>query len=187
MTDSKATGLSNVTLIGSFKLNTYCSLLKREYSWFEEQKNKRILSILPVFELAKKIAAKQQISDADALEIVQKLDEVQHQALLMSFTEEIADIQSKAYSESDFNADVVSMILESRLAKKVREDVYASIKEEFDIDINPEKGWLPEYTEQLPMTLIEEICAFVASEKSGLAKTEPTSTEEPTLGKSLEG
>ena len=100
MNNSKvsATGLPECVEIGIFKLKSYGSLLKRELSWFESQSNQRIKSILPVFELAKKIAADRKIEEEEALSIVQHLDEPENKGLLMSYTSEIADIQKNAYS-----------------------------------------------------------------------------------------
>ena len=185
MNNSKisATGLPESVDIGIFKLKSYGSLLKRELSWFESQSNQRIKSILPVFELAKKIAADRKIEEEEALSIVQHLDEPENKGLLMSYTSEIADIQKNAYSESDFNGDITTMVIQSRVSKKSLSESHESLIERYDIEIGVDGIWKPEYTEQLPMVLIESICEFILRERNGEKPSDNSDEEVPTLGK----
>ena len=176
-----ATGLPEIVEISLFKFKSYGSLLKRELSWFEDQSNQRIKSILPVFELAKKIAVDKKIDESEALSIVQHLDEPENQGLLMSYTSEIANIQKNAYSESDFNADITTMVIQSRVAKKVLFEVGQSLIDNYDIELT-EEGWKSENTEHLPMSVIDSICEFILRERSD-DKAENTTEEVPTLGK----
>ena len=185
MTKSKsisATGLPGIVDIGIFKFKTYGSLLKKELSWFEDQSNQRIKSILPVFELAKRIAVDKGIEESEALSIVQHLDEPENQGLLMSYTSEIADIQKNAYSESDFNADITTMVIQSRVSKTVLTEVGQSLIDNYDIELT-EECWKAEYTEQLPMSFIDSVCEFILKERVG-DKAENSSEDVPTLGKS---
>ena len=184
MNNSKvsATGQPESVEIGIFKLKSYGSLLKRELSWFESQSNQRIKSILPVFELAKKIAVDRTITEEEALSIVQHLDEPENKGLLMSYTNEIADIQKNAYSESSFNGDICTMVLGSRVTKKSLSESHESLMENYDIEVGVDGVWKPEYTEALPVSLIESICDFILRERNG-EKPESSSEESvPTLG-----
>ena len=178
-----ATGLPEIVDVGLFKFKSYGSLLKKELSWFEDQSNQRIKSILPVFELAKKIAVDKKIEESEALSIVQHLDKPENQGLLMSYTSEIADIQKNAYSESSFNADIATMAINSRMSKKALSESHETLVENYDIDIPVDGLWQSEYTENLPVSLIDSICEFILKERVG-DKTESNSAEIPTLGKS---
>ena len=177
-----ATGQPESVEIGIFKLKSYGSLLKRELSWFESQSNQRIKSILPVFELAKKIAVDRSITEEEALNIVQHLDEPENKGLLMMYTFEIAEIQKNAYSESDFNGDICTMVIQSRVAKKLLSESHESLIENYDIEIGVDGVWTSQHTEALPISLIDEICGFILRERNG-EKPESSSEESvPTLG-----
>ena len=176
-----ATGQPESVEIGIFKLKSYGSLLKRELSWFESQSNQRIKSILPVFELAKKIAVDRSITEEEALSIVQHLDEPENKGLLMMYTFEIADIQNNAYSESSFNADITTMVIQSRVSKKSLSESHESLIEIYDIEVGVDAVWTSQHTEALPISLIDEICGFILRERNG-EKPESTTEEVPTLG-----
>jgi len=185
MNNSKvsATGQPESVEIGIFKLKSYGSLLKRELSWFESQSNQRIKSILPVFELAKKIAADRKIEEEEALDIVQHLDEPENKGLLMSYTSEIADIQKNAYSENAFNGDITTMVIQSRVSKKSLSESHESLIERYDIEIGVDGVWTSQHTEALPVSLIESICEFILRERNGEKLESTTEESVPTLGK----
>lgn len=180
-----ATGQPTTTQIGIFPLKTYGSLIKRELKWFEDQANDRINSILPLYKLAKKIALADGISDDVALSIVQNLGEPENQHYAFTYLEDLSEIQRQKISESDFNSDIVTMFLQSRIPSSKLTLITQDLFDYYDIEINPDKGWQSEYTEHLPMSVIDDIVEFVLVEKDRLNPkgTTEVSDEVVTLGK----
>lgn len=178
-----ATGKPNIVEIAVFKLKSYGSLLKRELSWFEEVATNRINAVLPLYKLAKKISQDKNISEDEALIIVKNLDDSQYENILYAYSEDLAAIKSNTYSETDFNADIATMFLQSRVSTSVLSEVAEQLFEDYGVEYNPELGWTTEDTENLPMGVIEEICQFVMDEKDRKVTLIQEADTEITLGK----
>lgn len=185
-----ATGKPTITDIGIFPFKTYGSLIKRELQWFEDESNSRINSMLPIYNLAKLIAKDYEITDGEALDIVENLGEAENKEYAFKYMNELAEIQSKKYSSSNFDADVATMAICSRLKASSLSSISQDLFDYYDIEIDVEKGWQDKNTSDLPMQTIEDIVEFVMSERKRMTpepeKTEPTEPVEDvpvTLGK----
>lgn len=181
-TPVSATGKPTITIIGSFQLKTYGSLLKRELTWFETQANNRIKSVLPIYELAKKLATDKDISEEEALYIVKNLSDSANENVLFSYSEDIAAIQASTYSDSTFNADICTMVINSRCSATSLESIAEDLFDYYGVEYNPSDGWTTEDTDNLPTKLIEDICVFTLAEKDRNT-TASTPGEVVTLGK----
>ena len=74
---------------------------------------------------------------------------------------------------------IVSRIPSSKLAL-ISEDLY----EHYGIEFDAGKGWIPEYTEALPMSVIDSIVKFVSDERAGISEGNSEGSDEVvTLGK----
>ena len=180
-----ATGQPTLTQIGIFPIKTYGSLIKRELKWFESQANDRINSILPLYKLAKKIAVDDGISEDVALAIVQNLGDEDNKHYAFKYLEDLTEIQRQKVSESDFNSEIVTMFLQSRIPASKLTLISQDLFDYYDIEVNPDKGWTSKDTENLPMSVIDNIVEFVLVEKDRLTpkgKGE-VSDEIVTLGK----
>lgn len=182
-TKHSATGKPTITKLGIFPFKTYGSLTKRELKWFEDQANQRINSVLPLYKLAKKIAVDENIKDDEALLIVQNLGIEENKKYAFTYLEDLSVIQKNTYSESDFKADIVTMFIKSRITTPKLLGILQDLVEYYDIEFDPEIGWVDYYTESLTETLIDEINEFVLLEKSHLTSSDSTSDTEVTLGK----
>lgn len=179
-----ATGKPSVTTIDIFPFKTYGSLIKRELKWFEDESSQRINSILPLYKLAKKIAKDDDISEPEALTIVQNLGEEENKSYAFRYLEDLNEIQKNKYSESDFDGDIATMFIVSRIPSSklalISEDLY----EYYEIEFDAGKGWTSEYTEALPMSVIDDIVRFVSDERAGISRGNSEGSDEVvTLGK----
>lgn len=183
-TSISATGKPVTTTIDVFNFKTYGSLIKRELKWFENESRKRINSILPLYKLAKKIAKADDISEPEALAIVQNLAEAENQHYAFTYLEDLNEIQNNKYSESDFDGDIATMFIISRIPSSKLALISEDLFECYAIEYDANKGWMPEYTEALPMSVINDIVRFVSDERSGISASDSKgSDEEVTLGK----
>lgn len=182
-TQRSATGKPTITEIGIFPFKTYGSLIKRELKWFEDQSNQRIKSILPLYKLAKKIAVDDQVTEDEALVIVQSLEDPKYVKYTFKYLEDLGEIQKNNYSKSDFNADICTMFIQSRIPSSKLVSITQDLFDYYDIQFDPEIGWTEFYTESLPEDLIDEITEFVMLEKSKLTSDDSKADTEVTLGK----
>lgn len=179
-----ATGRPSITEIGKLPFKTYGSLIKREVKWFEDQANNKINSLLPLYRLAKKIAVDDNISDTEALTIVRNLGDEAYQDYAFRYLEDLGEIQKNKYSDSDFDGDIVTMVIQSRIPKVTLVSLSEMLFEHYDIQLDVDKGWLPDYTENLPMSVIDDIVRFVSDEKNRVSTDEDLGSDtEVTLGK----
>lgn len=162
------------------------SLLQREVEWFESRSDSRIRSIRDILELAKKISKDTGLSEDEALEKVQDLENPENKNLLMLYAEQLDEIKANSYTETHFKRDVAVMVLNSRVPKKWLKDNVNLFSEAFDLELDSEE---PEFTsekaELLPTKLINAICEFCTNEKLEWAEPEtPVNQEEApeTLG-----
>jgi hypothetical protein len=179
-----ATGKPFEVLIESFKFKAFGSLLKRELLWFENKANERINAVLPLYELAKKISIDKDISEETALAIVKSLDDPQYENILFAYSSDLAKIQQNTYSETEFNSDIATMMIGSRVSVAALNDKAEELYSYYGISYNPETGWTADDTDGLPMGVIEEICEFALKEKDRLTvNSGVVSDEVVTLGK----
>lgn len=183
-TPISATGKPGLAKIDIFPFKTYGSLIKRELKWFEDESSQRINSILPLYKLAKKIAKNDNISEPEALAIVQNLGEAENQHYAFTYLEDLNEIQKNKYSESDFDGDIATMFIVSRIPSSklalISEDLY----EYYEIEFDAAKGWTSKDTEALPMSVINDIVKFVSDERAGISRSSSEGSDtEVTLGK----
>lgn len=179
-----ATGTPSITTIDVFPFKTYGSLIKRELKWFENESKQRINSILPLYKLAKKIAKDYEISEQEALELVNNLGAQENQHYAFEYLEDLKEIQQHKYSESDFDGDIATMFIISRIPSAKLALISEALYEYYEIEYDANKGWTSEYTEALPMSVIDEIVMFVSDERTGMSKIDSNGSDEiVTLGK----
>ena len=179
-----ATGKPVTTAINIFPFKTYGSLIKRELKWFESQSSQRINSILPLYKLAKKLAKDYDISEPEALTIVQNLGEDENKSYAFRYLEDLNEIQKNKYSESDFDGDIATMFIVSRIPSSKLALISESLYEYYEIEFDASKGWTSEYTEALPMSVIDDIVKFVSDERVGISSPSSEGSDDVvTLGK----
>ena len=171
-----ATSKPVTTEINIFPFKTYGSLIKRELKWFESQSSQRINSILPLYKLAKKLAKDYEISEPEALTIVQNLGEDENKSYAFRYLEDLNEIQKNKYSESDFDGDIATMFIISRIPSSKLALISESLYEYYEIEFDAGKGWTSEYTEALPMSVIDDIVKFVSDERAGISSSSSSSS-----------
>lgn len=174
MKNSKAFGISEKVYVSGFELKKLGSLKQGEIEWFDTESNKRLESLLPIYELATRVCnesetvLKQAIDGETALGLVQAVGDADlYQLFLLNYSKDLLVVKEKSYSETVFQRNVVTMFLRSRVNKKFLVEKYEEINDYFDIEIDPSKPeWKDEYTGSLPLATINEIIEFVTGERT---------------------
>ena len=185
---SQFNGFGNIEKVNvsGFELRKFGSLRQGELEWFDNQSKKRLSSLVPIYKLAATIASDMVIEEEVALGLIQGIgDNELYQKILLGYSTELFAAKEQTYSETDFQRDVCTMMLQSRLSKSYLRDNAAAINEFLEIDIdavNPQ--WTTEFTANLPLTLVAEIIEFTTNERTEwVTETVKADEEKVTLGK----
>jgi hypothetical protein len=168
MKNSKAFGTSEKVYVEGFEFKKLGSLKQFEIEWFDTESNNRLKSLLPIYELAAKVAKEFDIEDEIALALVQGVgDQDLYQQFLLKYSADLLNVKTQSYTETIFQRNVCTMIIKSRVSKKFLADNFEELNDCFDLDIDPSSPeWKDEYTGYLPLRTINEIIEFVTGERT---------------------
>ena len=173
--------------VSGFQFRKFGSLRQGEIEWFDNQSNKRLESLIPIYKLAEIISKDLEIADDVALGLIQGVgDNDLYQKVLLRYSTELLNVKKQSYTETDFQRDVCTMMLVSRVSKSFLRDNAESINEFFEIEIDVANPvWKTEFTNSLPLTLVAEIIEFTTNERTEWVtdKTKEDEEEVVSLGK----
>ena len=142
--------------VGGFEFRKFGSLRQGEIEWFDKQSNLRLASLLPIYELAQRVSKELEIPDTVALAAIQgEGDPDVYSKVMLTYAKELLDVKDKAYTETDFQSAVVTMMLQTRVAKSFLAANAEALNEYFDIAIDQSQPeWKAEYSKNLPLQTI---------------------------------
>lgn len=175
-----AFGEPEVVFIGGLPFTKEGSLLQGEDEWFQYQSDRKLSSLQPIYQLADDIAKEFNIEDSQALELVQGVgDNDLYQKVLLKFFQQLLDAKNQAYTETDFQRETCTMMIQSRVDPEYLSANVAQINRKLKINLdaaNPQ--WTNDMTRRLSSKTIREIIQFTTNEKTEWTLVTPADSEE---------
>lgn len=165
---SNAFGKIEKVTVSGFEFRKFGSLRQVEIEWFDKQSNLRLASLLPIYELAQRVSKELEIPDTAALAAIQgEGDPEQYSKVMLTYAKELLAVKDQAYTETDFQNAVCTMMLQNRVSKSFLANNTESINEFFEVVIDPANPeWKAEYSKNLPLSTIAEIIEFTTNERT---------------------
>lgn len=160
--------------IGPFRLPIYRDLVPGEARRLEEIGRKTNVSTYKSLQLAKRIAKDKNITVKEAVELLGKADEPEHQDLVMDYVAELEEIEQSQVSPTAQRIAFVTVLLQFR-AEIAKDDTWT-----------PVPDWSEEDTEHMPSSMLNALFDFLTWERDGWpedkaaeGKEQPPESEPP--------